>query len=143
MSRHLRSFFLFGVVGAAGFVVDVAALYAAIPLLGPYGGRVLSFLAAATFTWALNRRITFRAAVPVNRAGLLTEWARYLGLMVVGAVINYAAYVLVLQRFPAVAWGPALGVAVGSLAGLAANYFSARFWVFGVPRQPAPPPPPP
>ncbi|MGH8576331.1 MAG: GtrA family protein, partial [Gammaproteobacteria bacterium] len=48
-------FLRFGLVGTAGFVVDAAALTAAMAWLGlgPYGGRVVSYLAAATFTWAM------------------------------------------------------------------------------------------
>src|SRR6476469_6404288 len=53
----------FGIVGVAGFVVDAAVLTAAIALgLGPWLGRVLSYLAAATATFALNRAWTFRGA---------------------------------------------------------------------------------
>ena len=39
-----REFLSFAVVGAAGFVVDVAVLYLLAPVLGWYGARVLSFL---------------------------------------------------------------------------------------------------
>ena len=45
-----REFLSFAVVGAIGFVVDVAVLYLAAPLLGWYGARVVSFLAAASAT---------------------------------------------------------------------------------------------
>ena len=56
--RSLGQFLRFGLVGTAGFVVDAAALTAAMAWLGlgPYGGRVVSYLAAVTFTWAMNRR---------------------------------------------------------------------------------------
>ena len=61
--RSLGQFLRFGLVGTAGFVVDAAALTAAMALgLGPYGGRVVSYLAAVTFTWAMNRRFTFAGA---------------------------------------------------------------------------------
>ena len=54
-----REFLSFAVVGTIGFVVDLGVLYVVAPTLGWYGGRVLSFLAAASVTWALNRRFTF------------------------------------------------------------------------------------
>ena len=48
-SRQLASFL---VAGALGFLVDVAVLYAALALgAGWILGRLLSFLAAASFTW--------------------------------------------------------------------------------------------
>ncbi|MGH8328291.1 MAG: GtrA family protein, partial [Steroidobacteraceae bacterium] len=62
MSREVLSQFVrFGLVGVCGFVVDVTVLYLALALLGvgPYVGRGISYLAAASFTWYLNRRITF------------------------------------------------------------------------------------
>ena len=57
-----RQLLSFSVVGAIGFVVDAAALYVAMHVLGAgrYAGRLL-YLCAATSTWALNRCYTFRA----------------------------------------------------------------------------------
>lgn len=122
-----REFLSFAVVGAAGFVVDVVVLYLLAPLLGWYGARVLSFLAAATATWALNRRYTFSA----RRANgsVLREYLGYLVTMLGGAVVNYGAYVLVLH-WATGPWAPAAGVALGSCAGLGVNFLSARYLVF-------------
>jgi len=124
-----RQFLSFAVVGAIGFVVDVAVLYLVAPLLGWYGARVLSFLAAATATWALNRRYTFRR----SEASVLREYLGYLVTMLGGAVVNYGAYVLVLH-WATGPWVPAAGVALGSCAGLVVNFLSARYLVFKPPR---------
>ena len=120
-----RQFLSFAAVGAIGFVVDVAVLYLVAPLLGWYGARVLSFLAAATATWALNRRYTFRR----SEASVLREYLGYLLTMLGGAVVNYGAYVLVLH-WATGPWAPAAGVALGSCAGLVVNFLSARYLVF-------------
>ena len=120
-----RQFLSFAVVGAIGFVVDVAVLYLMAPLLGWYGARVLSFLAAATATWSLNRRYTFRR----SEASVLREYLGYLVTMLGGAVVNYGAYVLVLH-WATGPWAPAAGVALGSCAGLVVNFLSARYLVF-------------
>jgi putative flippase GtrA len=120
-----RQFLSFAVVGAIGFVVDVAVLYLVAPLLGWYGARVVSFLAAATATWALNRRYTFRR----SQASVLREYLGYLVTMLGGAVVNYGAYVLVLH-WATGPWAPAAGVALGSCAGLVVNFLSARYLVF-------------
>lgn len=122
-----REFLAFAIVGAAGFVVDVAVLYLAAPLLGWYGARVLSFLAAATATWALNRRYTFSGRR--SDASVLREYLAYLVTMLGGAVVNYGAYVLVLH-WASGPWAPAAGVALGSCAGLVVNFLSARYLVF-------------
>ncbi|QFZ82351.1 MULTISPECIES: GtrA family protein [Variovorax] len=122
-----REFLSFAVVGAAGFVVDVVVLYLLAPLLGWYGARVLSFLAAATATWALNRRYTFSARR--SDGSVLREYLGYLVTMLGGAVVNYGAYVLVLH-WATGQWAPAAGVALGSCAGLGVNFLSARYLVF-------------
>jgi putative flippase GtrA len=122
-----RQFLSFAVVGAIGFVVDLGVLYLVAPALGWYGGRVLSFLAAATVTWALNRRFTF--AGRYSGASIRREYLRYLLTMLGGALVNYGAYVLTLHWLGG-PLAPALGVALGSCAGLAVNFLTARFLVF-------------
>lgn len=122
-----RSFAWFVVAGLIGLVVDVAVLYLAAPWLGWYAARVLSFLAAATATWRVNRRYAFADAAPAG--SLLREYVSYLSAMLGGAAVNYLVYVLTLHWL-AGPWVAALGVALGSLAGLIVNFASARFLVF-------------
>lgn len=127
-----REFLAFGVVGVIGLAVDIGLLYLAAPLLGWYVARALSFLAAATTTWALNRRYTFAARQSDTSIG--REYLRYLFTMLGGAVVNYAVYVATLHWVGG-AWAPALGVALGSCAGLALNFLSARHLVFKAKRH--------
>lgn len=116
----------FAVVGGIGFVVDAGVLYLMLYLgLDPYLGRVLSFLAAATATWALNRRFTFGHLV-AKRASL-QEWMQYLSLMILGFCANYGVYVLVLAGLGnAGRLAPMIGVAAGSLAGMCINFVTSR-----------------
>ena len=102
-------------------------LYVLAPLLGWYAARVLSFLSAATVTWLVNRNFTFADAA--SHASLLREYLSYLMTMLGGAAVNYAVYVLTLHWLEGV-WVAALGVALGSLAGLTVNFLSARYLVF-------------
>ena len=120
----------FGLVGVLWFLLDVLVLYAVVPWVGLYWGRVLSFWAAASLTWALNRRFTFESRAADRAGTLISEYLRYLALMLGGAAINYGAYVVVLNWLHA-PWAPAFGVAVGSVAGLFINFLSARYLVFG------------
>lgn len=119
----------FGVVGVVGFVVDAAVLTAAIALgLGPWFGRVLSYLVAASTTFALNRAWTFRhvaAGRPVR------QWALFLVVNLVGFAFNYGTYAALIALVPVVAANPVLGVAAGSLAGMAGNFVLSRRFVFG------------
>lgn len=123
------SFGRFCVVGAIGFLVDVGVLYALSNSLGWYAARVVSFFCAATATWALNRRHTFAANASTQAPGMLREYLTWLASMLGGGVVNYLTYLLLLQ-WQAFGPMPALGVALGSVAGLAVNYLLARHVVF-------------
>jgi putative flippase GtrA len=120
----LRSLLWFLVAGALGFIADVAVLLSLRPWLGPYAARVLSFLAAATVTWLLNRQMAFGG--PPSGLSLRAEYLRYLGIMLGGAAINYAVYAVLVFMFGSTALRIALCVAAGSIAGLAANFLGAR-----------------
>jgi putative flippase GtrA len=124
----LMEFLRFGVVGTVGFVVDTAVLYAGLALgLGLYGGRAVSYLAAATTTWALNRLWTFRGRGdgPVHR-----QWALFLLVNLVGFAMNYGTYAALIEFVPMVAAHPVLGVAAGALAGMFGNFVLSRQLVF-------------
>jgi putative flippase GtrA len=121
--QRFRSLALFCVSGGLALLVDVGVLYLCRPWLGDYGGRAVSFLCAASFTWLFNRHITFKGP---KEGSVLAEYVAYLASMMVGGAINYGAYVASLQAFDAVRAQPAWGVAIGSLAGLVFNYLSAR-----------------
>lgn len=126
-------FLRFLIVGAIGFVVDAGVLTLLVRMgFGYFEGRLVSFLAAVWTTWRLNRRYTFARR---STESVWKEWWRYLAAMSLGGCLNYAAYsvcVLVLPKSP---YLPMWSVAAGSVAGLAANFISARWWVFRRRRQ--------
>jgi putative flippase GtrA len=128
-TRLAGEFLRFGLVGAAGFVVDAAVLMLALALgLGPWFGRILSYVAAASATFAMNRAWTFREA---GRARPMRQWALFLTVNLSGFVCNYGTYGTLIALVPAVAANPVLGVAAGSIAGLAGNFLLTRRFVFG------------
>jgi putative flippase GtrA len=119
----------FAVVGVVGCGVDIAVLYACLWLgTGFYLGRAVSFLMAATATWLLNRAWTFRERR--SNQPLWREWLHYLSLMLIGGAFNYAIYVLCIAQYDLMKQYPFLAVMVGSVAGMVANYLSARFLIF-------------
>lgn len=118
----------FTTVGALGFFVDAGTLRLALTLgLGPWVGRLVSYLAAATFTYFLNRAWTFRDRAGVGGAG---QWARFLLFNLGGFLANYGVYALLLVNFETVARWPEIGVGVGALAGLVVNFSLSRRFVF-------------
>ena len=119
----------FAAIGTLAFLVDAATLYFALGVLGldKYSGRVLSFLVAATFTWAMNRRFTFPEA---RDAPMARQWLEFLAANGVGGLVNYGVYALLVTYVDVVAAHPVLGVAAGSLAGMTFNFGASRGWVF-------------
>lgn len=115
----------FAVSGVLGLGVDTAALYALMALGAPFAlARVLSFLAAATFTWAFNRRLTFatgEAQPPTWR-----EWLHYLAAMAVGGLLNYGVSLGAYHGWDTVRAYPVLALVLGSAAGMVLNFVSAR-----------------
>jgi putative flippase GtrA len=118
----------FAFAGFVGFVVDAGLLYIALWLgLGYFTGRIVSFFCAVITTWAINRRLAFRGG---SRRPWLAEFGHYLMAMILGGVVNYAAYSLVVLMAPHTALTPLIAVASGVAAGMSINFLSAKFWVF-------------
>jgi putative flippase GtrA len=129
LSTSRLQFLRFAIVGAAGFVVDAGCLYLVVHELGGglYIGRLVSYLTAASFTWALNRRYTFGSR---SNDKLSREWLRFLAANAVGGLINYSVYAVLVSASEVVSMWPVIGVAAGSLAGLIANFILSRRFVF-------------
>ncbi len=131
LHRH-QALLWFGLSGVLALGVDIGVLALAQPLLGHYGGRAVSFWAAATFTWGFNRVITFGAAREASRQGGVAAqawWREYLGYfssMAVGGAVNCGTYALAVTAVPVVHQHPSLGVALGSLVGMGFNFLAAR-----------------
>jgi putative flippase GtrA len=125
----MRQFALFCVAGVIGFLVDAGIVQALVAGGGfdPYASRIVSFLCALTATWLFNRRYTF---TPRRDENLWREWLRYAFAMLGGFIANYATYALMVYTLPLVREWPVIGVAAGSVAGLAVNYVSSKFWVY-------------
>jgi putative flippase GtrA len=133
--RLRREAALFAVGGVLGLLVDagVVQLLVGWGKWNPYLARVLSFMLAATATWAWNRRLTFahRASGRTQTA----EWLHWLALMGVGGCVNYAVYAALLLSFEPLGRWPALPAAAGSAAAALVNFSTARGVLFRRPKQ--------
>jgi putative flippase GtrA len=119
-------FLRFGVVGAAGYVVDVAILYLMLKLgLDLYTARIVSFITAASSTWVGNRLYTFTEGASKRRKPG-SEWAKYVAAMTLGGLANYGAYALLITFLALVREHHWLAVAGGTGAGLFINFWLAR-----------------
>lgn len=131
MRAHSGShqFLLFSLVGVAGFFVDAGTLYICSILLGldPYAGRLLSYLAAATTTWQLNRRFTFPHA---DSSRPHRQWAKFITSNAIGGLVNYGVYAAIIANVPHTPVTLMFAVAIGSLSGLVFNFFVSKRYVF-------------
>lgn len=127
----MKRFLTFGIIGAAGFVVDSAVLLFGMHVLGldKYSARVFSYLVAATVTWIGNRKLTFadRPKAPRRK-----QWLKFLIVNLGGFAINYGTYAALVASVPFVGANPVLGVAAGAITGMFFNYFVSNRYVFRV-----------
>ena len=136
-SLAFKTFLCFCLVGVAGLLVDLSVLYAAAPVLGWYLARILSFIAAATATWWLNRNYTFTAKPVIKnnissidrQASIWREYFSYLISMTLGGSVNYLTYVVTISLL-SVHFAPMIGVALGSCVGLVVNFLMAKHFIF-------------
>jgi putative flippase GtrA len=123
----VASFLRFGVVGASGFLVDTAVVYATKGALGLNGAGIPAYIAAATWTWAFNRWWTFRGQ---GSGPMWRQWLRFLGANMMGFVLNRGAYFLLIAFSQTCRDYPVIAVGAGAVAGMFANFVASRRLVF-------------
>jgi putative flippase GtrA len=125
MMRILR----FGIVGVAGAALHMGGFWLAQRFLGLGNSAAwtLSFLAAATSTWFMNRRFTFQDRANENQRD---EWLGYLTVAAFGAAAHFLTFHGVIRLIPLFAQHPALAIIPGSLASFIVTYAGASAFVF-------------
>jgi putative flippase GtrA len=122
-------FICFGIVGAIGFIVNVATVYLVRAFLGLYVGGLFAWLVAATVTWLLHRSWTFKARN--SQTSLSRQWTLFLAANFAGFVLYYGTYVVLVTYGPFFATQPIAAVFAGMVAGMIANFALSRTLVFG------------
>lgn len=119
----------FVAIGVIGFCVDGGLLtffHSAMDLeLVP--ARLLSFAAAVTVTWILNRRRTFADRADPRP---VREWARYAVVNSVGALLNMAIFFWLISQFDVMASMPLLPLALAAIVALIFNFLGSRHVAF-------------
>lgn len=123
----LVQFMMFGLVGCFGFVLDTATVYGLRGMLGLYGAGLVSYVIAATGTWALNRSWTFRGrgSGPAHH-----QWGRFLGANMLGFTLNRGTYAALVTFVPLCAAQPVFATFAGAIAGMFVNFNMSRTLVF-------------
>jgi putative flippase GtrA len=133
VDRLSRSRFLrFGIVGAAGYVVNAAILFSVHNILGvdPYTAGAVSIFLSMNFTWFGNRVLTFPGQAARTPAAILREWVRFIASNAVGAVANYAVYALLIRFGFEPLNNPYVAQIAGVFVGLIFNFTLSKRVVF-------------
>mgnify|MGYP001149513732 CR=1 FL=1 len=122
----------FAAIGALGMPVDAGVLWLMTHRAGldPYSGRIVSWLCAATFTWAGNRYFTFAAARSRGLVATLREWGRFLAANAVGGLVNIGLYSVLVRFAPPPLNDLTMALVLGVLLGLLFNFTLSRKLVF-------------
>jgi putative flippase GtrA len=118
--------FKFGLVGASGYVINLAVFALLDQALGIHHlvAAVLSFCVAVTNNFALNRHWTFQAAA--GHAGF--QAARFFAVSVLGLGVNLILLYLLVD----VAGGPELpSQALAVALAMPFNFIGNKLWTFG------------
>lgn len=136
--RLVRYALKFGVVGLAGYVVDVGlfnllrlGVFGSEHVLqGPIGAKIASVSVAVLVTWFGNRYWTFREHRRRNYLLELLEFAAVaLGGLLIGlACLGVSHYLLGFDNLVA---DNISGNVIGLALGTAFRFFLYRFWVYG------------
>ena len=86
-------------------------------------GVSVSYVAAVSFHFAANRRVTFIAA----DGELLRQLTRYLGVLVVNYMITLGVVSLLVGRLGT---SPYLAATISIVVTVAIGYFASKLWVF-------------
>ncbi|PWW00197.1 putative flippase GtrA [Hoeflea marina] len=123
----MKKLLFFAMAGGVGFIADVAVLFLALRYtpLDPFTGRALGIASAMACTWMINRTFTFAA----SGRSLVSEGARYSGVGVTSALINFGAYSTALLSLPQLS--PYIALTLGSAMGTIFAYLGYSHFVFG------------
>jgi putative flippase GtrA len=129
MLQRSRELLRFSLVGSIGFLIDASAMQvlASDAGISPLWARAVSFPLALSVTWALNRAWTFESG-RYRPAG--SQYRRYIGVQVIGFLINYASFAFLVLAGGI--WGewPLLALLVGALLSMLFTYIASRTFVF-------------
>ena len=125
----LPQFIKFGCVGVVGMAADALVLWLMLDFAGldPYSGRAVSYVCAATVTWALNRAFTFKGQ---GSGSLVRQWAKFVFANLSGFAANYGTYAFCITFVSLMHEHKLLALIPASLAGMVFNFVASKKLVF-------------
>jgi len=135
--QHLRRLYIykyglwsqlvqFRVVGGVGTLVNLAVLTGLVAARVPVRAAVaLAIGVSMTSNFVLNRRFSFSCA---RGGSWAQQYLRFVGASIMGALVNYALTLVLLNRFPGLL--PQVAALVGIALGTGINFAASRYLVF-------------
>jgi putative flippase GtrA len=122
----------FGLVGLAGLLVNIAAVYLLRLVVDLLLSAAIAFLIAATATWLLNRNFTFREVRKsgMSRVELSRQWGAFIVANAFGGIIYLGTFWCLTSHVPICREFPALAVCAGGAMGMIVNFLTSRSFVF-------------
>ena len=119
----------FFIVGSIGFFVDggILTVLHSIFEFSLLQARLVSFAAAVTMTWYLNRKHTFTDS---RDSRAVREWTRYAVVNGIGAMLNLGIFLWLVYRFNVLASWPIVPLAMAASIALVFNFFASRHLAF-------------
>ena len=130
----LTELVLFCGVGTLGLAVDLGVVTTLVEGFGLWFGwaRIVGFLMAVSFNFALNDRFTF---VGAGKVGPLARYGRFLLTSSGGLAVNYATSMALFTSLSFFEQRYALAAFLGAVAGAAVNFTGARWYAFTSPSK--------
>jgi len=118
----------FGIVGTVGFVVDSGIFLLLFPQLNMMFSRIISFGAAVTVTFFLNRKFTFyhQKRLDNHYVKEISMLLKYLSGQAIGFVTNIIVFGMIMIYIGWAKSYPIVPLAISSLIALFVNYFLAK-----------------
>lgn len=122
----------FGMVGAAGFVVDAFLLTLLSVKFGLdiLPSRAISFSCAVLVTWLLNRKFTFPRQASREPQARKKEYFLYLTVQVISAALNFVIFLALIEWNTALRQVPIIPLAAGAVVALLFNFTMSQKFVF-------------
>ena len=87
-----------------------------------------------TFTWVMNRHLTFADRRARDWPGMAREWVKFVAANSAGLAANYAVYAGLVTWAPGLLGNPYFAAGCGAASGLVINYLASKRLVFGANR---------
>lgn len=116
----------FLLVGGVGLSLNVCLVYTLRDYIGLVPSRMVSYVAAFTVTWFLNRWFTFHSNDPKK----MRQWSRYASIYVGTGVLHIASFAFLVNQFVFLNRNPIWAILIAAALIAFINFSLSRRFAF-------------